>query len=63
MSQGRVKEDRFWAQCRECGAWQEVCPEPKESDTYFAYWQAFFRCCNLEQSAWFTIDKVDDDVH
>jgi hypothetical protein len=63
MSQGRIINEKFWAQCRECGGWQEVLAEPQKADLYFEYWQARFRCCNQEQAAWFTIEKVDDDVH
>jgi hypothetical protein len=63
MTLGRIFEDKFWAQCRECGVWQEVFAEPREADLYFEYWQARFRCCNQDQSTWFTIEKVDDDVH
>ena len=63
MSRGRMSADKFWAQCSVCGGWQEVFPEPKKADLYFEYWQACFYCCNQEQSHWFTIEKVDDDVH
>jgi hypothetical protein len=63
MSQERLIGDTFWARCRKCGDWQEVFPEPKKADLYFEYWQARFFCCDQEQSTWFTIDKVDDDVH
>jgi hypothetical protein len=63
MSQGRILGDEFWAQCRECRGWQEVYPELKKADLYFEYWQARFCCCQQEQSIWFTIEKVDDDVH
>jgi hypothetical protein len=63
MTQGRIVEDKFWAQCRQCGVWQEVLAEPKEADLYFEYWQAFFSCCFEHQTAWFTIEKVEDDVH
>jgi hypothetical protein len=63
MTQGRLIEDKFWAQCWECGVWQEVAAEPKKADLYFEYWQACFCCCRREQTAWFTIEKVEDDVH
>jgi len=58
-----VVEDRFWAQCRECGTWREVFPESCQADAYFEYWRADFACCGREQIGWFTIEKVDDDVH
>ncbi|MGQ9921625.1 MAG: hypothetical protein ACUVRZ_09905 [Desulfobacca sp.] len=63
MSEGRFQEGQFWARCRQCGTWQEVAAAIKEADLYFEYWQAVFCCCGQEQTAWFTIDKVDDDVH
>jgi hypothetical protein len=43
--------------------WQEVAAEPKEADLYFEYWQASFCCCLEQQTAWFTIEKTEDDVH
>jgi hypothetical protein len=63
MTQGHFIEDKFWAQCRECGVWHDVSAEPKKADLYFEYWQARFSCCHQEQTAWFTIEKVEDDVH
>jgi hypothetical protein len=55
--------DKFLAQCRVCGGWQEVFPDPEKADLYFEYWQARFYCCNQEQACWFTIEKEVDDVH
>lgn len=63
MSPGRIIAETFWAQCRVCGGWQEVRPEPRNADLYFEYWQARFSCCGQEQTQWFTVEKVDDDVH
>lgn len=63
MAAGRVVEDGFLARCDICGTWQRVQPEPRQADTYFEFWQAVFVCCGKEQTAWFTIEKVDDDVH
>ncbi len=63
MSQGRIQDGRFFAQCRRCGKWQEVTAAATQADLYFEYWQAVFSCCRQEQTAWFTIEKVDDDVH
>gem|GEM_PF-6100513 len=34
-----------------------------QADLYFEYWQAVFTCCQRQQSVWFTVEKVDDDVH
>ena len=63
MTQGRIVEERFLAQCRVCGAWREVQAEAHKADLYFEFWRATFTCCGLEQTAWFTLEKVDDDIH
>jgi hypothetical protein len=63
MTEGRIIADKFWVQCRQCSTWHEVLAEPREADLYFEYWQAQFSCCSQEQTAWFTIEKVEDDVH
>jgi hypothetical protein len=57
MTQGRIVEDKFWAQCRQCGVWQEVLAEPKEADLYFEYWQAFFPLFRTTNRL-FTIEKL-----
>lgn len=63
MATGQVRDGEFWAQCRKCGQWQAVAAAPRQADLYFEYWQAVFTCCQETQQAWFTIEKVDDDVH
>jgi hypothetical protein len=63
MTQGRLIGDKFWAQCRVCGVWQEVRPKSEKADLYFEYWLARFKCCAQNQEVWFTIEKVDDDIH
>lgn len=63
MSTGRIQDGKFWAQCQYCGVWQEVEAVAKQADLYFEYWEAVFSCCQRRQAAWFTIEKVDDDVH
>ncbi|AEB08118.1 hypothetical protein [Desulfobacca acetoxidans] len=63
MPPARIVDDKFYAQCQECGVWQEVFPVVAQVDTYFEFWQAQFLCCGRQQSAWFTIEKVDDEVH
>lgn len=63
MAEGRIADGNFWARCPVCGTWQRVQPEPRRADAYFEFWQAVFVCCGQEQEAWFTLEKVDDDVH
>ena len=60
---GRLQEGRFYAQCQECGRWQQVHATAVQADLYFEYWQAVFTCCQRLQTAWITVEKVDDDVH
>lgn len=63
MSQGRIVGEIFLAECRVCRTWQEVQAQVQEADLYFEFWQATFRCCDVDQTAWFTVEKVDDDIH
>lgn len=63
MSFGKMENDRYFAQCRKCGEWQEVRPQDSKSEPYFAHWEASFSCCGLEQRAIFIIEKDELDFH
>lgn len=63
MSESYIAGEKFQARCQRCGRWQEVSAAPQAADLYFEYWRARFICCGQEQSAWFTVEKVDDDIH
>ncbi len=63
MAEGRQVGEVFQARCEVCGAWQPVRPQPRRADAYFEYWEAAFSCCGRKQAAWFTVEKVDDDIH
>jgi hypothetical protein len=63
MALSKIENGKYLAQCRECGAWREVAPEPARADSYFEFWEAEFSCCHLAQKAVFTFEKTVDDVH
>ena len=63
MTVGQVEGDRYLAQCQKCGTWHEVHTKDSKSETYFAYWEATFTCCGLEQQAIFIIEKDELDFH
>ena len=59
-------DGKYLAQCRKCGTWVEVCPENPESCTaeiFFEVIKLNFHCCDLRQSATFTIEKDTVDFH
>ncbi len=59
----KIEGDTFFARCQKCGQWLEVEPQPKRCDTYFAYWQSPFSCCGHGQTATFTVEKDEVDIH
>jgi len=67
MTTTRIAADgKYLAQCRQCGAWVEVCPEHPEncrSEIFFEVFQLSFHCCGLRQVATFTIEKDTLDFH
>ena len=63
MAEGRQEGEVFQARCGICGIWQRVEPQPRRADAYFEFWEAVFICCDREQSAWFTLEKTEDDIH
>ncbi|MDI6853711.1 MAG: hypothetical protein QME75_08945 [Deltaproteobacteria bacterium] len=63
MTTSRVEDGRYFAKCATCGAWQEVQPHNRGSETYFAHWEAVFSCCGLEQTAVFILEKDELDFH
>lgn len=59
----KIEDDKFLACCDRCGRWSEVEPCCTRSDLYFAYWESPFSCCGLRQTAMFTIEKDEVDIH
>jgi len=59
----KIEADKFLAQCRECGRWQEVSPKVLRAEGYFEVWEAVFRCCDQEQTAVFVQEKDYIDFH
>jgi hypothetical protein len=64
MAQIRIVGDnKYEAQCRLCGAWQEVQPQPVPGYTYFSHFQAEYTCCGVQQTAQLTVERDEMDVH
>jgi hypothetical protein len=59
----KMLNDKFLACCGKCGQWLEVAPHCIRSDTYFAYWESPFSCCGVRQTALFTVEKDEVDIH
>lgn len=63
MASTKIEAGKFLAQCRECGRWREVSPKAQGAEGYFEVWEADFRCCRLNQTAVFTLEKDYLDFH
>jgi len=59
----KIESGKFLAQCRQCGRWREVSPRPQQGEDYFEVWVGDFRCCGLNQTAVFTLEKDYLDFH
>jgi hypothetical protein len=59
----KIESGKFLAQCRKCGRWQEVSPQGRRAEDYFEVWDAYFRCCDQEQTAVFVVEKDYLDFH
>ena len=59
----KIEAGKFLAQCRECGRWREVSPQPQRAEGYFEIWEAELRCCGRKQTARFTLEKDYVDFH
>ena len=63
MAEAKVEEGKFLARCAHCGKWREVAPQSLAPELFFSRWQATFRCCEKTQTAAFTLEKDEIDVH
>jgi hypothetical protein len=59
----KIEGDKFLARCERCRRWLEVEPRCTRSNLYFAYWERIFSCCDNWQTAVFTIEKDEVDIH
>lgn len=63
MGLTKIEAGKYLAQCRVCGAWQEVHPQVTRADWFFEFLEAEFLCCSTNQSAIFTLEKETTDFH
>jgi hypothetical protein len=63
MTATKIEAGKFLAQCRECGGWREVNPQPRQTEGLFEEWVAEFRCCEADQTAVFIVEKDYLDFH
>jgi hypothetical protein len=63
MAEGKIEQGRYLACCEVCGRWQEIKAAAVRADRFFSYWQGEFCCCRATQTASFTLEKEDDDIH
>lgn len=64
MTRTRITEDdKYLAQCGNCGTWLEVHPRIFKADPFFEVLEAPFQCCGRQQSANFIKEKDTVDFH
>lgn len=63
MAQMRVEGGRYEARCEHCGKWRAVEPRETGAEAFFVHWQAVFTCCGARQTASFTTEKDEIDIH
>lgn len=63
MSPLRKVGETFEALCRHCGQWRKVTAAKEGIEPYFVHWAATFICCGERQTALYTEEKDEIDVH